>query len=70
MRLHSVIVFQIYYLYINIDSLSQYIWTLVAPNYIELMRSYVIKYYVLYYITINILKQSIIELIKLAVIKW
>ena len=40
MRIHSVIVFQIYYLYINIDPLSQYIWTLVVPHYIGLMRSY------------------------------
>ena len=50
MKLHSVTVFQIYYLYINIDSLSQYIWTLVAPHYLGLIRSYAIKYYVLYYI--------------------
>ena len=48
MGLHSVIAFQIYY-HIDIDSLSQYIWTLVTPHYIGLIRSYVIKYYILYY---------------------
>ena len=46
-RLHSVIIFQVYYLNINIDSLSQYIWTLVEPHYIGLIRSYTIKYYII-----------------------
>ena len=54
-RLHSVIVFQIYYLHINIDSLSEYIWTLVALDYRGLIRSYVIKYYII----INMSKQTV-----------
>ena len=46
-RLYLVIVFQIYCLYINIDSLSQYIWTWEVPNYIHLTESYIIKYYII-----------------------
>ena len=57
MKLHSVIVFQIYYLYINIDLLSQYIWSLVVHHYIGLIKSYTIKYYMIYYIIMDIFSQ-------------
>ena len=50
-RLHSVIAFQIYYIYINIDSLSQYIWTLVAPYYMGLIG--ILCYKILYIILLK-----------------
>ena len=52
-RLHSVNVFQIYYLYINKDSLIQYIWTSVAPHYVNFIRSYIKKYYIIIIIINN-----------------
>ena len=42
-RLHSVIVFQIYYLYINIGALNQYIWTPVSLYYVNLIKSYIVN---------------------------
>ena len=62
--LHSVIVFQIYYLYINIDALSQCIRTSVACHYTDLVKSYIILY-----LKIPLLNQ-LIELIKRADTKW
>ena len=63
MRLHLVIVFQIYYLYIKIDPLSQYIWTLVVSHYVGINK--ILHYKILYYIIIDLLSSNqLIELIR------
>ena len=41
-----------YYPYININSLSQNIWTQIVPHYISLIRFYIVKHYIYIYVCV------------------